>query len=147
MSRQSVLLLEDNADEAELMRYALREKGVECELIVVEDGQQAIETVDSFLKSEGQDCQPELRLVILDLKVPGMAGDQVLRVLKADVRTRPIPVLMLTSSCLPSEVNRLYEYGANALLRKPVTLSGLLDLVGAMVDFWFSPDLIRAEGR
>ena len=138
MLRPLILLLEDNPDDVELMRHALRECDLDCRLTVVEEGRQALDFLAALV------CPGDVRLLILDLKVPGLDGLEVLGQVKADPRTRSIPALVLTSSELPADVARAYALGANAFLRKPVTLAEFVELVEATARFWFSPSLVRA---
>jgi len=145
LKRPVVLLLEDDPDEAELMRLAFQKVDPDCDLRVAMDGQEALAlAVEGGVGAEAQN-RGALHLVILDLKLPGMTGDEVLRALKSESRTQAIPVLVLTSSDLPEDVGRVYADGANALLRKPLAFSDLANLVAGMMAFWFSPCLLRAE--
>jgi two-component system response regulator len=142
-----ILLLEDEADEAELMRIALRQNNFQGELAVMKGGQEALDFVFREGAHAGRDPHQEPRLLILDMGLPGLGGGDVLQTLKNDPRSRPIPAVVLSSSDDPSKVARAYEYGANAYLRKPAEFSAFVDLVGAMVHFWLSPDLVLAERK
>jgi two-component system response regulator len=136
-----ILLLEDNADEAELMRHALASAGVDCRLEVHTEGQAFL----NALAAGNPDTLPAL--LLLDLKLLGMDGLEVLRQVRAAPRTRSIPALILTSSELLTDVRRAYELGANAFLRKPVLLQDFIALLRNLAQFWFSPSLIRLEYR
>jgi len=144
MKRPLVLLLEDDPDEAELMRLAFQKVDPHCELLVAAEGGEAL-ALAAATAADDPSVRGPLLLVILDLKLPGMTGDEVLRALKAGPGTRGVPVLVLTSSELPGDVGRVYADGANALLRKPLAFRDLVDLVTGMLAFWGSPCLLRAE--
>ena len=145
MTKPLILLLEDDPDEAELMRQAFVPHASKCELVVVEEGEQAVAWLTRAASSPGQSPFAELRLVILDLKLPGMAGDEVLRILKADPRLGHLPALVMTSSQLPGDVARVLAAGVQAVLRKPLTFTELTGLVQAVLAFWLSPFLLRME--
>ena len=142
MNKPLILLLEDDPDEAELMRQAFLPFASQCELQVLGDGEEAVAWVARALAASPA---VDLRLLLLDLKLPGLSGDDVLRLLKADPRSRPIPALVLTSSQLPGDVARVQAAGAQAVLRKPLTFSELSELVQAMLAFWLSPLLLRVD--
>ena len=139
MTKPTILLLEDDPDEAELMRQAFVPHASRCELVVVEDGEAAVAWVTRAALSTAGSPGPDLRLVILDLHLPCMEGDEVLRLLKADAQCRRFPTLVLTSSQLPADVARVQAAGAQALLHKPLTFKDLAELVRVMLDFWLSP--------
>jgi two-component system response regulator len=147
MALPILLLLEDNPDDVELLRVALSENKVLCELVVVEEGRDLLDFVFREGIHSGREAQRQPRLVLLDLKTPGIAGDEVLRQLRSDPRSCLIPVVILSSSDDPSDVEQAYAEGANAYLQKPVALSCFMTLVGSLVRFWFSTHLLLAKQR
>jgi two-component system response regulator len=147
MTPPLILLLEDDADEAELMRIALRQNRFEGELAVVKDGQDALDFIFRGGAHAGRDRHQEPRLMLLDMGLPGIGGPEVLRTLKSDPRSRAIPAVVLSSSDDPAKVVEAYALGANAYLRKPPEMAGFVELVGALVRFWLSPDLVIAREK
>jgi CheY-like chemotaxis protein len=147
MKRPLILLVEDNPDEAELLRVALQENAATCDLHVAEDGQAALEFVFGEGEPGARGHAEELKLVLLDLKLPGFSGEDILKALKSDPRSRHIPVVVLTSSNLPADVASVYAAGANAYLRKPVTLAAFVRLIGTTIEFWLSPEFLLPERR
>jgi two-component system, response regulator len=135
-SKRVVLLVEDNADDEELTRLAFEGSNRLDELVVVRDGAEALE----FLFATGRYAQrdPMLvpRVVLLDLKLPKVGGIEVLRRMRADGRTRTIPVVMLTSSNQEEDIIRSYEAGANAYVRKPVDFDEFSDTARRLALFW-----------
>lgn len=115
-----ILLVEDNRNDVELTRRALDRSKLLNDLVVAPDGQAALD----FLFAEGThaDRTPERfpHLLLLDLKLPKVDGLEVLRRLRADPRTRRLPVVILTSSREEADVTAGYDLGANSYVRKPV---------------------------
>jgi CheY-like chemotaxis protein len=115
-----MLLAEDNPSDADLILASLSEDGYGGAIHLVHDG---VETLDFvFCRGEYADREPEpcLRVIVVDVKLPKVDGFEVLRELKTDPRTRSIPVVLLTSSDIESDVARGYQLGANSYVQKPV---------------------------
>lgn len=130
-----ILLVEDSDADAELVVRALRKSHVAGKVARLRDGVEALE----FLFREGafserRGGQP--RLVLLDLKMPRLGGIDVLRRLKADERTRAIPVVVLTSSAEKQDVAESYELGVNSYLVKPVEFSAFSGVVAQTGLYW-----------
>lgn len=138
MTRKLVLLVEDNPDDEALTIRALRKANVANEIEVVRDGKEAVD----FLFGEGQHAARALDgssmpgLILLDLKLPKMSGFEVLQRLRADTRTKLIPVVVLTSSSQDEDVVRSYQSGANSYVRKPVAFSEFVDAVAKLGLYW-----------
>ncbi len=130
-----VLLVEDNPGDAELTRQALASSRLSIDLAVVDDGEKALQ----YLRREGRYAGvPGPDLLLLDLNLPKLSGEEVLRELKADPGLRPLPVVILTSSEAENEISRCYAEGASCYVVKPVEFSSFLDAVSAIERFWFS---------
>jgi two-component system, chemotaxis family, response regulator Rcp1 len=130
-----LLLIEDKAGDIFLVREAIAtfiEQGsLQCSSVT--DGAQAL----AFLRHHGPYTQVAVPdLVLLDLNLPDTSGDEVLAELKQDAELRYIPVVVLTTTQLPEDINRCYELGANAYLVKPLELEQFLSLVEITVAFW-----------
>lgn len=135
MQHHKVLLVEDNEDDIELTRLAFEDAGMANELVVARDGQQALDHLMGEGEYAGQEpCRPAI--VLLDLKLPRIGGLDVLRRLRADERTRLLPVIVLTTSKEEQDVLQSYGYGANAYVRKPVDFGEFLDAVRKLGLFW-----------
>lgn len=124
----TVLLVEDSEVDVELMRSTVARSDHQPELVVVGSGEAAIE-----LLCHGSD---EIDLVLLDMNLPGMRGDEVLHIIRSDDRTRLLPVVVLSSSSADVDVRRAYEAGANAFVRKPIGLADNDQLCAAICGFW-----------
>lgn len=130
-----ILLVEDNADDAELTRLALERHQLGGRVVHLTDGAQAI---DYLFGSTGVADALDVRFIILDLKLPKVDGIQVLERLKSDPRTRSIPVVILSSSNQERDIARSYESGVNSYVVKPVQLDDYMDKVSAVGRYWDS---------
>jgi two-component system, response regulator len=116
MTGQTILLVEDNPDDVALTLRALEKNQMLSGVIVAHDGAEALELL--FTDASAHARHPGL--ILLDLKLPKIAGLEVLRRIRADERTRFIPVVVLTSSAQQEDIRNSYDGGANAFIRKPV---------------------------
>lgn len=130
-----ILLVEDNADDAELTRLALERHQLGSRLVHVTDGAQAI---DYLFGERGAADAQDVRFIILDLKLPKVDGLQVLERVKSDPRTRAIPVAILSSSNQERDISRSFERGVNSYVVKPVQLDEYMDKVSALGRYWYS---------
>jgi two-component system response regulator len=117
---QLILLVEDNPDDIELTVRAFARSKIANQLIVMQDGEEALEYLFASGRHTGRDATGMPEVVLLDLKLPKVDGLEVLRRLRADDRTRRLPVVILTSSNEEQDVVRGYDLGANSFVRKPV---------------------------
>ena len=123
-----ILLVEDTEDDIELTRRALKKNRLTNPLIVARDGQQALD----YLLGDGE--LPAI--ILLDLQLPKSGGLEVLRRLKAEPRTRLIPIIILTSSREERDVVEGYSNGANSYIRKPVDFSQFTEAVRQLGLYW-----------
>jgi two-component system response regulator len=131
-----VLLVEDNPDDAEFTLRALRKANVALRVALVEDGVSALEFV--FRTGAHADRTPATlpRVVLLDLKLPKVDGLEVLRRIKADPRTRSLPMVVLTSSREQRDIREAYVHGANSYIVKPIEYAELIAKLGDLVRYW-----------
>jgi two-component system response regulator len=132
----TLLLVEDDPDDEALTVRALRRGGVHQAIVVVRDGVEALDYLFGTGAHGGRDLGAMPQVVMLDLKLPRLDGIEVLRRIRADERTRFLPVVILTSS--DEEQDRLngYRYGANSYVRKPVDYDEFRAAVGALRSYW-----------
>jgi len=124
-----ILLVEDNANDAELTLRALKQRNLANQVHVCRDGAEAI---DFFADGAG----PVPKVVLLDLKLPKIDGLEVLRRLKEDHRTRSIPIVVLTSSREEPDIERAYALGANSYIVKPVNFEAFAKAVSDVGLYW-----------
>jgi len=118
-----ILLVEDNPNDVKLTMHAFEKSNVSNEIVVVGDGEEAIDYLFATGRHVGRDPQVMPEVILLDMKLPKIDGLDVLRRLRADERTRRLPVVILTSSKEERDVTSSYNLGANSFVRKPgVTL-------------------------
>lgn len=136
MLEKSILLVEDNPDDEELTLRALRKNKVTNKLVVARDGVEALEYLFATGAYEGRDVADLPGLVLLDLKLPKIDGLEVLRRIRADERTRRVPVTMLTSSKEDHDLIDSYDLGANSYIRKPVDFHQFTEAVRQLGMYW-----------
>ena len=131
----TILLAEDNANDAELTLAALREHRIANDIIVVRDGAAALDYL--YRRGVFQDRAPDAPgLILLDLKMPKVDGLEVLQSVKADPVLKLIPIVILTSSREEADLVRSYGLGVNAYVVKPVVFQDFMDAVKALGQFW-----------
>ncbi len=146
MSKVRILLVEDNMHDELLTLRAMRKVNLGNHIDVVRDGQQALD----FLFAEGEFASrsslPLPVLVILDTTPPRLDGLTVLGRLRADPRTRFLPIVMLTSSDEDSDRIRSYQDGANSFVRKPIEFDVFAETVGRLGVYWVLTNVAPANG-
>ena len=137
----SILLIEDNPDDEMLTVRALKKHNIADGLLVARNGEQAVE----LLLGPGATALPVL--VLLDLNLPKMNGLEVLKALRANDRTRMMPVVVLTSSKEDRDLVASYSLGANAYVRKPIDFAQFTDAVGHLSQFWLKLNEVPSSLR
>ncbi|HEU5315480.1 MAG TPA: response regulator [Chloroflexota bacterium] len=132
----TILLVEDNPDDEELTRVALEESKIANTLVVARDGVEALDYLFGTGSHAGRDTRHMPQVILLDLKLPRLNGMEVLRRLRADERTRYLPVVVLTSSDEEQDLFESYGLGANSFVRKPVDFAQFVDSVRQLGLYW-----------
>ena len=133
---RTVLLVEDNPDDVLLVRRAFERLHLANPLHVVRDGQTAIDYMSGSGEFADRGAHPLPVMVLLDLKLPGVTGHDVLRWLKTQEGLRRIPVVVLTTSDERDDVNSAYDLGVNSYLRKPVSFDALVEMLASLDVYW-----------
>ncbi|MCZ7646035.1 MAG: response regulator [Planctomycetota bacterium] len=136
MPKKYILLVEDNPDDEALTLRAFKKHSICNEVQVVRDGQEALDYLFREAAHAGRDSSEMPTVVLLDLNLPKLDGLEVLKRLRADARTKLLPVIILTSSKEEQDVLRGYGLGANSYIRKPVDFQQFLDAVGQLGLYW-----------
>ncbi|WP_147653309.1 response regulator [Vulcaniibacterium gelatinicum] len=136
MSRAEILLVEDNPDDIELTRLAFAEANIDHQLAVVRDGAEALDWLFARGAHAGRDPAQLPALVLLDLHLPKLGGLEVVQALRADPRTRTLPVVALTTSAEPSDLAAGYAHGINSYIQKPVDFAQFTAAVRQLGLYW-----------
>ena len=147
MSEKTILLVEDNQDDEELAVLAFERSRIANEMVVVRDGQEALDYFFGTAANAGQDAKVLPQLVLLDLKLPKVSGLEVLRRLRADPRTRRLPVVVLTSSREEEDMLTSYDCGANSYVRKPVDFARFAEAIHQLQMYWLVLNESPTDGK
>jgi len=136
MESKTILLVEDNSDDEALTLRALKKNNIKNEVVIARDGAEALEYLFGTGKYAGRNTSLTPQVVLLDLKLPKVEGLEVLRRVRADQRTKLLPVVILTSS--NEEQDRIdgYGLGVNSYVRKPVDFSQFMDAARQLGLYW-----------
>jgi two-component system response regulator len=136
MSQKTILLVEDNPDDEALTLRALHKSKVANSITIARDGVEALDYLFGTGAQTGRDVSELPQVVLLDLKLPKVDGLEVLRRIRADERTRMLPVVILTSSKEEQDMANAYTSGANSYVRKPVDFNQFVDAIGQLGLYW-----------
>ncbi|MFA5914401.1 MAG: response regulator [Burkholderiales bacterium] len=140
MDKRPILLVEDNPDDEVLTLRAFKKNLVANSVVVARDGQQAID----YLSATGNELPA---VILLDLKLPKVSGLEVLKRVRADARTRRVPVVILTSSKEDSDLIAGYDLGCNSYIRKPVDFDKFVEAAGQLGLYWLVINEPPPSGR
>ncbi len=136
MDDRVILLVEDNPDDVELTLRSLRQNNITNEVVVARDGAEALEYLFATGAYAGRDTSIMPAVILLDLKLPKVSGSEVLQRLRADERTKLLPVVILTSSNEEKDMINGYSLGANSYVRKPVDFHQFSEAVKQLGMYW-----------
>jgi two-component system response regulator len=136
MSQKVILLVEDNPRDEALTLRALRKNNIVNEVLVARDGVEALDYLFGTGAYAGRDIERMPQVVLLDLKLPKVDGLQVLQQVRADERTRRLPIVIFTSSSEEEDMIRSYDLGANSYVRKPVDFEQFLEATRQLGLYW-----------
>lgn len=141
MSRKTVLVADDDADDISLLKRAFLRAGLDVHLKVARDGEEVIQYLHGDAAYADRDEFPMPRLLLLDLKMPRTDGFEVLEWVRKQSDLRRLLVVVMTSSDEPQDVDRAYDLGANSFLRKPDDFTNLVKMSQKLHDYWMETNL------
>jgi two-component system, response regulator len=136
MGNKIILLVEDNPDDRILTVRALKQHNISNEIKEVKDGQEALDYLFGEGEYAGRDIAIQPQIILLDLKLPKVDGLEVLQRIRADSRTRRLPVVILTSSNEQKDRISSYDLGANSYVRKPVDFNEFIEAARQLGMYW-----------
>jgi len=138
-TKQNIIIMaEDDADDRLLVKDALDECQWNADLRFVENGEELLDYLLRQGKYEEAERSPRPGLILLDLNMPKKDGREVLRDIRAHAELRRIPVVVLTTSRADTDIERIYELGANSFISKPVQFDGLVNVMRMLSQYWFN---------
>jgi CheY-like chemotaxis protein len=143
----TILMADDDEEDCELTRDALQDARLANEMKFVHDGQELID----YLRREGRYADPSLDaprpgIILLDLNMPKKDGREALAEIKADEALRRIPIIVLTTSKDEEDVLRTYDLGVNSFITKPVTFTGLVEVMRTWTRYWLEIVELPGDG-
>ena len=136
MANKTILLVEDNLDDVDLTLRALKKNNIKNEVVVVNDGAEALDYLFGTGKYSNRDLTVMPTVILLDLKLPKLDGLEVLRTLRANNQTKLLPVVILTSSKEEQDIISGYSLGVNSYVQKPVDFNQFADAVCNLGLYW-----------
>ncbi len=137
-ANEVILLVEDNPDDRELTLLAFKEVNILNEVVICGDGEEALDFLFATGKHAGRDTRVMPQVILLDLKLPKVDGLEVLKRMRADHRTRLLPVVVLTTSKEERDVVESYRLGANSYVRKPVDFARFIEVSRQLGLYWLA---------
>ncbi|MGD0678499.1 MAG: response regulator [Polyangiaceae bacterium] len=136
MNDKVILLVEDDANDEALTLRALKKHNIKNEVVVARDGAEALDWLFARGAHANRDASVLPQVVLLDLKLPKVSGLEVLRAVRDDLRTKRLPVVLLTSSKEDQDLIAGYELGANSYVRKPVDFAAFAEAIRQLGLYW-----------
>ena len=131
-----ILLVEDNPDDELLTLMAFKDNNITNEVIIARDGEEALDYLFGIGKYKNRDVNIQPQVVLLDLKLPKVDGLEVLKTIRSNPNTKPLPVVILTSSKEEVDILKSYQLGANSYIRKPVDFEQFSEAIKQLGLYW-----------
>ena len=134
--KRDIIVVEDNPNDAELMVRSLKKNNLANKLVVLEDGEQALDYIFCTGEYKGRDSSVLPNVIFLDLKLPKVHGLEILKKVKSNDKTKMIPVVIVTSSREDPDIKAAYELGANSYVVKPVDFTKFKETINQLGLYW-----------
>ncbi len=141
-----ILLVEDSEEDYYTTKRAFSKAGLANELHRVKDGAEALAYLFSEAPFDNEGVHPTPNVILLDLNLPKIDGTEVLKKIKSDDKLKKIPVVVLTSSSDPKDIDMCYQLGANSYMQKPVSLESFIEALKRFREYWFEIIILPKEG-
>jgi len=138
MNNKTILLVEDNPDDIDLMLHALKKNSIKNEVKIVTDGAEALDYLFGTSNYAGRNLNFMPTLILLDLKLPKVDGLEVLRKLRKNELTKLLPIAILTSSKEEYDIKTSYSLGANSYIQKPIDFNEFSKAINILGEYWLS---------
>lgn len=135
--KHPILIVEDSFDDFYTVKRGLKRAGLANDFIHCETGEQALDYLSRRGQYAGDENLVTPHMILLDLNMPGLGGLQTLEIIKSDVSLKNIPVIVLTTSDDPNDIEKCYASGANSYMQKPVNLESFVQALQRLKDYWF----------
>lgn len=147
MPNRTILLVEDNPDDADLAMLAFRESGIGDDAVVARDGQEALDYLLHGGLIDGHKADGFPMVILLDLNLPRLDGFEVLKRLRDNVLTRCLPVVILSSSREEGDLEKSYALGANSYIQKSLDFPRFVQSIKQMGEYWLSLNMVPETCR
>ncbi|MDD4870888.1 MAG: response regulator [Kiritimatiellae bacterium] len=147
MENKIILLVEDNPDDVDLTLRAFKKNNIANSVVIKRDGAEALEYLFGTENQSPQECNPLPAIILLDIKLPKIDGIEVLKRLRANPRTKILPVIILTSSTQEQDIIDSYSFGANSYVRKPVDFDQFIEAVRQLGLYWLLLNELPPAGK
>ena len=132
-----ILMADDDPDDCLMIKEALEESPLACDLYSVEDGEELMDYLNHRGKYSAPETSPSPGLILLDLNMPKKDGREALKEIKADQELKRIPIVVLTTSKAEEDIQRTYNLGVNSFISKPVSFESLVEIMKTLTKYWF----------
>ena len=147
MSKDKLLLVEDNPSDVALAQEAFAECGVTEEIVLAKDGAEALDYLLGPASAKGEEAAGLPRLVLLDLRLPKIDGLEVLQRVRSDGRTKRVPIVVLTTSTEEGDVARAYDLGCNGFVQKTMSLDRFIESIRVIKSFFLELNVRPPQPR
>lgn len=142
-----LLIVEDSNEDYYATKRAFDNLSLSTEIYRAQDGKEAIDYLYHQNKFSDIEKSPAPDLILLDLNLPGLDGKEVLNIIKKDETLNKIPVIILTTSSAPEDIENCYKIGANSYIQKPVGLDKFFEAIDRLQDYWFRVVVLPGKGN
>ncbi|MEI7555973.1 response regulator [Candidatus Chlorohelix sp.] len=144
-THHSILLIEDSEEDYQTILWVFKKLAVSYPVYRVVDGEEALDFLNHNGKYSSQPRLPPPSIILLDLNLPGTDGRDILYSLKQDEKLKLIPVIVLTTTNSPKDVETCYRNGANSYILKPVNLERFLQMLKILLEYWFETTILLGD--